>query len=187
MIVRFDKEGKAAGREQAFVQPLSHGMPVRNPTLPSEHASQAPTAEDIKLLRTLNEDEPYSLLRCPKKYTLAVRQFSLGMEIQSKKSSNTFMDKIGLGGLGGMASKDDPAAVSAHNLAELLSKARIKGYKLETYVLHTKYCSYVCVGAFDRPDDQQLKWLQDELPQLNSQLDPAIQLVARPVITVVPR
>jgi hypothetical protein len=186
MIVGFDEKGNPSGRKQAYVQPLAHGMPVRNPSLPSEHASQAPTAEDMKLLRTLNADEPYSLLKCPKHYSLAVRQFSLGMEFQSKKASSTFMDKIGLGGLGSLGSKDDAAAVSAHNLAELLSKARVKGYKLETYVLHTKYCSYVLVGAFDKADDPQLLWLQQELPQLNSQLDPSIQLVARPVITVVP-
>ena len=37
-------------------------------------------------------------------------------------------------------------------MADLLCKA-----KLEAYVLHTKHCSYVFVGSYDRMDDPKLK------------------------------
>src|SRR5207245_6607079 len=103
-------------------------------------------ADDLRLIRTLNADETYSLLKCPKKYTLAVKQISMPVQIQSKMTSSSLFDKFGWGG-----SKEDAAAVSAHNLAELLRKGRIEGLPIEAYVLHTKYCSYVTVGGFNSP------------------------------------
>ena len=59
-------------------------------------------------------------------------------------------DNLKTGGKSGQ--RVDAAATSAHNLAELLRKA-----KLDAYVLHTKYTSIVCVGGYDTVDDPALR------------------------------
>jgi hypothetical protein len=164
--------------QYAPVDPLTHGMVVHNPTIQMQTAAVDKEA-DMRLMRLLNEDEPFSLLKCPKKYTLAVKQFSLPVEIkQQQVKSSSLFDKLNFGG---STEKEDGAAISAHNMADLLRK-----WKVEAYVLHTKHCSYVCVGSYDSPDDRRLKQDQERLPQANAQLDPAIQFVARPVVMEVP-
>ena len=44
------------------------------------------------------------------------------------------------------------SARQAHEVADVLKKM-----KFDPYVLHTEHCSYVCVGAFDRPLIAELK------------------------------
>jgi hypothetical protein len=162
------------------VDPLQSGMVVHNPTVPVQATSEQ-NASDMKLLRALNENEPYSLLKCPKPYTLVVKQFSLPVQLEQEKKKNTSMfDKFSFNWF--QEKQEDYAALNAHNLAELLRKAN-----KEAYVLHTKHCSYVFVGNYASKDDPQLKHEQDLLPQLNRMLDPGVQLGPNPWVADVPR
>ena len=47
--------------------------------------------------------------------------------------------------------------------------------------------SYVTVGGFSNKDDGQIRRLQEQLPKLNDELDPAIRLTARPAVMEIPR
>jgi hypothetical protein len=180
-VVDFDKDnGQSKGLHKVFVNPFTHGMVVRNPSLPSEKATGF-SAEDMALLKALNADEPYSLLKCPKPVTLAVKQFSMGVTVQPTKNSSSLLDQLGLTN---SAPKEDGAANMARNLAAVLRNSKDK---IEAYVLHARHCSYVTVGSYDGPDDPRLKRDQELLPMINRQLPEAAQIVARPVPMAVPR
>ena len=191
-LVKFDDK-KPPTAAMGLVNPFTHALVVANPSIKApEQTKGKMSPEDLALLRALNENESYSLLKCPKAYTLAVRAFHTPASIESKQSSSSMLQKLGLGGSG---DKVDSAAVSAHNLATLLNamlsqSQTLQREKLTAYVLHTKYCSYVTVGAFNDANDQRIHFYQEELPKFNTgqhALNPAIQLVSRPPVMPVPR
>src|SRR5207248_8995570 len=156
----FGENGVLKNRKVVPIHPFVYGMVARNPGLPAERAG--PTEEDLRLIRILNVDEPYSALKCSKKYTLAVKAFALGGQIQSASGSSPLFNKSALPEI-----KEDHAAISAHNLAKLM-----RSWGMDAYVLNTKYCSYVTVGGFNDKNDRRVKQLQEDLPKLNDQLDP---------------
>jgi hypothetical protein len=182
--VKVDDKGQPYYGKVGLVNPFTHALVVANPSIKKAERPKGMTEEDLVLLRALNENEPYSLLKCPKNYTIAVRKFTMPASIDSKQSSSSMLNAIGLGSLG----KVDSAAESAHNLAKLLNENRIIGQQqnLKAWVLHTKYCSYVTVGSFDDPSDRDIRFFQEELPKMNPKLHPSIQLVAHPPLMPVP-
>jgi hypothetical protein len=164
----------------AVIQPFKRAMVVSNPTVQQNRPS-ADNAEDRALLRRLNEDEPYSLLKCPHPYTLVVKQFLLPRSVEASKTTGAFGGKQGSGGAN---NKEDTIAVSAHELARFLQQ----GCKLkEVYVLHNKYDSIVTVGGFDDVNDHRIRDLQEWLPRANQQLQKGLQLLPRPAIYEVPK
>jgi len=175
--VNIDDKGQTKDGDYVPANPFLEAFPAPNPCKPPQLAQRS-NAEDMTLLKSLNGNEPYSLLKCPKKYTLAVKQFSVPVVIQSNKTSSTIFGKIGFGDWG---NKTDAAAVSAHNLADFLHKG-----KFEAYVLHMQYASVVTVGSYDSPDDPRLLRDQERLPLLNTDLHEAIKL-ARPTVMPVPK
>jgi hypothetical protein len=184
-VMTFDKDGKPHEGSMGLVNPFAHALVVRNPALHTERAKRF-TAEDLALLQTLNEDEPFSLLKCPRPYTLMVKNFPMPSVTETpQKGFAGLLDKIGLGGGG---DKVDAAKVSAHQLADILRKGCFGtlNQHFDAFVLHTRYGSYVTVGNFDRGDDPNLLYLQQELPKLNAQLHPAAQLMW-PAVMEVPR
>jgi hypothetical protein len=150
--------------ENPFVQAFI----VPNPTIkrepPPENARRDP------FLKTLNADETYNLLKCPKRYTLAVAQFrtaattSIAPSKPAPKSS--FLQKLGFGGDDSGGQSVTASAMSAHNLAEMLRNK----LNFEAYVFHTRFASVVTIGSFDRPDEPALQALRDRLTRLK--LDP---------------
>jgi hypothetical protein len=184
--VRFDKDGKPIGEAMGLVNPFTHALVVANPSVKAPEQPKGFTPDYLGLLRALNENEPLSLLKCPKAYTLVVKQYSMPASVDSKKSSSSMLEKLGLGGSG---NKVDAAAESAHNLATILNGKTFQKEHLTAWALHTKYCSYVTVGAFDDPQDPRIRFLQEELPKLNTcerALSPALQLAAHPRLMPVP-
>ena len=105
----------------------------------------------MAVLRKLNANMPYDLFKCPKPFTLAVKEFQLGTIVQTNPA--TGMENFGFG----VRSNErvDGAEVSAHSLAALLTKARLKAY-----VLHTKFSSIVTVGEFESINDPELSSMQ---------------------------
>jgi hypothetical protein len=183
--VKLDKDDKPCYGKVGLVNPFTHALVVANPSVKLAERPKGMTEEDLVFLRTLNENEPYSLFKCPNKYTLVVRKFTMPAAIDSKQSSSSMLNIIGLGSIG---AKVDTAAESAHNLAKVLNGNRIIGQQqnLKAWVLHTKYCSYVSVGSFDDSNDPQIRFFQEELPKMNSNLHASIQLVAHPPLMPVP-
>jgi hypothetical protein len=149
--------------EQAWVNPFHDAFVVRNPKVKYE----APPAQNKPdpFLKQLNENEDYNLLKCPKRFTLAVAQFRAATILQPPPESNSILKKLGLGGKDTGGASLGAAALNAHNVAELLRK-----WNFDAYVLHMRYGSIVTVGNFDEPDDAQLKAIQNQLARMK--LDP---------------
>jgi hypothetical protein len=171
--------------EVAYINPFRNGFVVPNPTIPQQAANQ--NAAPDPLLKDLNAGESYSLLKCPRPYTLLVKQYQGAALVQSDSGGGGVLGKVGLGKGGVNGETLNAAGQSAHNLAELLQK---KGFK-EVYVLHTRYNSMVTVGSFADEKDNRLRHTQDMWARFQQQLPPDLlarmQLLTQPVPMIVPR
>jgi hypothetical protein len=187
------KNGLRVGAAEIVLQnPFNRAFPVRNPAMSDEQVAAAEPI-DLRLLQTLNAQEPLSLLQVKKPFTLVIKQFNTQqVVVRSKKEEDGFADSFKKGlYLDGRGTKEkeytDHAAVHAHSLAEAFRKSGLA----ETYVLHTKYCSFVTVGGYDSLDervDPRLKQMQDFLEsrfQMNAYQ--SIGLLPRPAPMAVPR
>jgi hypothetical protein len=165
--------------EAKYVNPFKRAFVARNPTIKQD----APRKEqlDIKALRAMNSEETYSLLKCPKRYTLAVKEFQTPFMMQDSKTSSNLWETLGMAN---KTDRVDGAALSAHNLAEALRKAM----RVDAYVLHTKYSSVVTVGSYDNPEEPGLKSMQEFLAgRFSQQPLVQIQFFHRPVPMAVPQ
>lgn len=162
--------------QQMYENPLLRAFVVRNPTVPVEKQEQKPDA----FLKKLNANEKYSLLRCGKPWTLAVKEFQGPAVLQeSQAPSTSFLQKIGLGS----RSSDvlTASALQAQELARVLREL-----KFDAYVLHTRGSSVVSVGGYDGPNDPNLQQMQKTLATLKFQGTP-IQLFTQPLPMQVPQ
>jgi hypothetical protein len=172
-----DKAGVLPDHSFTYVNPFPKAWVCRNPALPHQQTNTNQEL-DAKFLRNLNSNEPYSLLNCPKPFTLVIKEFSTPRFVRAKEDEKSVMETLGFGA----QERLDAAAVNAHNLADVLRRSK---QKLEAYVLHTQYNSFVTIGSFDAPDDPNLKAMQDTLQkELNI---PAVGLLPRPLPFKVPR
>jgi hypothetical protein len=129
--------------EKESLGPMCKAFLTTNPLLPREYF--APKGMDA-LVEQMNADLPYSLLRCPGKYTVQVATFT-GTVILDPQRIQRIQQ-----GQEDFESNLDKAALAAHKLTEAL---RMKGY--EAYEFHDRCASIVTVGSFDsvgtpRPD-----------------------------------
>jgi hypothetical protein len=134
---------------EGYVNPFLGAFVAHNPTVKQVRPADWDKV-DMTLLQKLNSRESFSLLNCKKPFTLVVKDFKTPTLFQQKAEKGSFLETIGLGVKSGQ--REDAAATSAHNLAELLHKAN-----LDVYVLHTKYTSIVCVGGYDSLDDPNMR------------------------------
>jgi hypothetical protein len=147
--------------KRGAVSPFVKAMCVPNPTVRRD-----PTRKKFDpFWVTLNEDEGYSLLKCKKPWTFAVKEYVGAAVIQSKASSGGFLD--GLSWLGGKKPGQilDAAGQEAHNLAEALRQ-----YNFEVYVFHTRNSSVVTIGSFDSPNDPQAQRIKQQYLSFQQQL-----------------
>jgi hypothetical protein len=182
-VVDVDKNGQAE-RKDRFLNPFAFAYPGPNPCIHAKPGNVS-NAEELALLKKLNADEPNSLFKCPKKFTLVVKTFDVPSSIQLASGNKSVMDtktKLPEG--------FDAASLKAQSVAVMLRKE-----KIEAYVLHTKYMSIVSVGGYDAPDDPRLVRDQERLPQfMNKALEKtlgqktaeSIKLLPRPAIMSVP-
>jgi hypothetical protein len=142
--------------KQAYISPFVNAFVARNPCLPKETQNADQDKINMGQLAKLNDFEPLSLLKCNKHYTLVVKQFNTQVMVQDRpKQANGFMDNLFK-----KQESVDYAAKNAATLAELLRRGGC-----ETYVLHTKFCSYVTAGGYDRLDDPRMAGMQTSLQQ----------------------
>lgn len=152
-----DKETHELKQKWVPVNPFLRAFVVRNPALPHEEQTrEAPF--DIALLRRLNADESYSLLKCPKKVTLVLKVYRMPTMIQQQFAPKKTVESLIFGN---SESKVDGAAKSAHNLAKLLREM-----KFEAYVLHTKSMSLVTIGGFDDISDPRVAVTKRHITQV---------------------
>ena len=127
---------EAMGSEKKELGPMSHAFVTTNPSLPPDFFASKTQLDPMVV--SMNKDAEFSLLNCPKKYTVQVATFKGGVVIKQDEiqaiQNGTKQMKSGL----------EEAADKAHRLAKAL---RIKGY--EAYEFHDRYASIVTVGGFD--------------------------------------
>jgi hypothetical protein len=172
--------------KEAPVNPFLGAFVVHNPSLPPERDPDA--GKPDPMIKELNSGESYSVLKCRKPWTLAVKVFQGTTILQTGGTSGgSIMGKLGMSKNTGDVL--DAGARTAHGLAELLRKLNF-----EAYVLHTRGCSVVCVGNYDRSDDPQL--IQNQKTLANLELkglpdftapDRCMRLFAQPLPMEIPR
>jgi hypothetical protein len=122
------------GNEKKDRGPMGHAFIIPNPLLPEDYfASRGVDQFTVRL----NEDNKYSLLKCPGKYTVQVAHFTGKVTIDQEEIEEIEKGK-----------KMETRLVKAGENAETLCRAlREKGY--EAYLLHERYASIVTVGSFN--------------------------------------
>jgi hypothetical protein len=183
-----DEHGKVTGKK-VEISPFHNAMCVPNPTIPRE---EKPAHKFDPFWTELNRFEDYSLLRCSKKFTFAVKEYHGSKVIQSTDSSGGIMSSLSW--LTGKSSAHmiDAAGLQAHDLADVLHKK----LNFETYVLHTRTSSVVTIGSFDSLDDPQAQRVKQQIQTFQQQLTSAwaptgkqdpLQLFPQPMPIEVPR
>ncbi len=136
-------------RENGIQQnPLEHGMPGHNPTIPRKVAqAQRPKADDF--LMSLNSGKPYSLIhKTTKPFTLVVKAYGAKFGQWRPGEAVSSSGKAADGEL------LERAAQQAEWVAKVLRQQRPP---YNAYTLHTRYESFVCVGEYDSKDNAQLQ------------------------------
>jgi hypothetical protein len=143
-----------ARRKGESQNPFPRALPGRNPTLPKkEVVLERPKADEF--LMGLNAGQPYSPIHKTKKdFTLVVQTY--GSKLGHVYKPGEVMQA------GGRADGEllERAAQQANALAAALRK---QDPPWDAYVLHTRYESFVCVGEYDKKDDDRLSLAKQKL------------------------
>jgi hypothetical protein len=137
--------------EGTYVSPFLNSFVVPNPTVPRQREVKS----DYPFYKKLNEYESLSVLKCRKPWTMVVAKYQGAQMIQSTSAPSGFLDKLWGNNTGEAL---EASGHNAHNLADALCKL---GF--EAYVLHTRWGSVVTVGGYDRPDDPQMRQVEEAL------------------------
>ncbi|MDR2754547.1 MAG: hypothetical protein LBC20_02465 [Planctomycetaceae bacterium] len=118
--------------------PLYMAFGVINPMLPPEN--QQGTVD--KLVETLNANSLYSLLRCPRRYTVRIATFTGKIiirqdEIREIESGKKLFSV-------GKTSELEIAGKAASQLCKVLREQGV-----EAYEFHDRFASFVTIGSFD--------------------------------------
>jgi len=146
------------GQEKQTVvddNPFLSAIVCRNPTI---KATPKPMVDPA--WAKLNSEEEFSVFKCPKPWTLAVKQYFGTALDQPLQSSGGIMERL-------WPSKHEgeginAAAFNAHELAR-----KLRGLGFEAYVLHTRVSSVVTVGGFDGYNDDEMKRMRQRLASLH--------------------
>ncbi len=141
----------------APINPFANAFVTRNPAAKQEAATKD-TAKEEQFLRSLNWGRPYSVYNCKKPWTLVVKDFGGVSVIQPRSNSGAFFNVLTLGKGPDLL---DANAKQAEEVARVLREL-----KYDAYVLHRRYDSVVCVGAFDASDDPALLQMKDQITKL---------------------
>jgi hypothetical protein len=150
-------EGKTIQGE-VTVNPFQTAFVTRNPLV-----AQAPKPKFDPAWARLNSREEYSIFKCPRPWTLAVRQYAGMLTAAPAEASGGIFDKM----FGGKKEGEmlNAAAYNAHELARTLRRLNF-----DAYVLHTRTTSVVTVGGFDSPTSPEVNRLKQRLAALQAQV-----------------
>lgn len=121
--------------------PLRMAFGVTNPLLPPEFFKQEGAIDEFVL--GLNTKRPYSLLNCPRRYTVQVATFTGKVEINPEKVQEILDGKKPF--TQRKVSELDYGMKAAQELCRILREK----HKIEAYEFHDRYSSIVTVGSFD--------------------------------------
>jgi hypothetical protein len=175
------QQGKGYELKRYAVNPFHTAFVIRNPTVPRE---QRPVAKFDPLWKKLNAEEPRSLYKCPKPWTLAVQEYVGTQVIMPANATGGFLEKLGFND-NNLGKRLDASAGMAQGLCDMLRELKFK-----SYVLHTRNSSVVTVGEFDSPTDPNLLRVQDQLSHFSfkdKQGHEAVKLFAKAQPMEVPR
>jgi hypothetical protein len=182
-VIPAQSGAKKPDAQRAAVNPFAHSFVVRNPSVPVE--KESPNRPD-PFWKELNAGENYSLLKCPKPWTLAIKEFPCTVVVQPQSAPNKFLNLLMGASTGEQLNAN---ALNAHNMAEALHKI---GF--EAYVLHTRSNSIVTIGGFDSASDPRMQQIERALHDNlkitydnPSFTDPNMNLFTRPMPMAVPR
>lgn len=151
---RADKPNKALADEGVFRTAFVSKNPFdgfKNIDAYTQRKSQERDKE-IGYETQLNGNEQFSVLKCPKRYTLLVARFDPPAVLDGSKES--VFDNVRPASYAKQGSRLEWAADKSRRLAELLRDGG-KGY--DAYVYHTMQSSYVTIGAFDSEKDVNIE------------------------------
>jgi hypothetical protein len=152
------REGQEAAQERP-VNPFQTAFVTRNPLL----VSAARPKFDPAWVK-LSSAEEYSLFKCPRPWTLAVRQYNGLSATVTAEEKGSFFEKLWGGGSKREGESLAAAAFNAHELARVLRKLNF-----DAYVLHTRTSSVVTVGAFTSDRDPEMRRTAERLAALHNQ------------------
>lgn len=137
-----------AKKENETPNPLGGAMLVQNPNLPEKLKMKGDLSNDAKrLLLTLNDNDPWSIYRLKKPFTISVAQFG-GMSMTDEKEFDEQMkQRKKQGGRDGMQ-------LAGENAVKLAEQLRKTGY--EAYTFHGQFASLVCIGGYSSNTDVRL-------------------------------
>jgi hypothetical protein len=146
----------------ALVNPFSTAFVVPNPTNPDK--LKPPPREENELAinnEELNRNNPFSpLVAHQKKWTLIIKEYKIPIPIIGRNEQAQRLDPAKTG------QTYEALGKQAEALAGLL-RNKAFGNAFDTYVIHSKFASYVTVGIFDGPNDPRLASMQATLSKLS--------------------
>lgn len=193
-VLKFLKDGY----EPKFLKDEKYGgiipsTPGRQKALSRAHMTVNPlmSAQEIKrksvdpLLKRLNSDSEYALIRNKGRYSLRVATFrgnsmmQLGNRTPAKAQG--YFEKM----IGGGDSLDE-AGQNAWELTQALRSARSLGYgrDFEAYVHHDRYESYVTIGSFDSPGDPRIAQLVERFRGRKPRVEKGLEVLDAEVMTI---
>jgi actin-related protein len=133
MFQMFPKSSAAPNR-RPFPMPLA----VPNPILPTSYIAQ--TGSNFKFIEKFNEKREFSLLSCPRKYTVQVATFNGKTVFRGDTNVNFYKNHT---------TKEQKTQLElAEASAEKLCRA-LRKHGFEAYQYHDQFSSIVTVGGFD--------------------------------------
>jgi len=175
-----DENGRPGTTEATYLNPFTNSMSVPNPSIKKVAGTTMPL--DPALVR-LNEDEPLSVLKNPKGWTLIVKDFSIPLSVQSKDQDGSIIGRV-------FGANNDPGSIleatakQARELAKALrnpdmeraaaaaaKRTGLTPRPLESFVLHVRTGSRVTVGSFDSPEDPALAEMQRLLANMSFKVE----------------
>lgn len=156
--------GGAAGKGEqttlsgGYLNPYKLAFVAPNPAAPKTLTGEA--GADPYVLE-LNKQEPLSVLKIQKSWTIVVKAYYAPVDMKDKDANNVIsIKKL----FNTQPENLDKTARLAQNMAKLLRD--LKPQPFETYILHTLNGSLVCVGQFDSATDPRMLAEQERLEAL---------------------
>jgi hypothetical protein len=142
-----------------------------NPLRPKEEKLSDAQLKSLKLIKEMNDPEPFSVYQLKAPFTLCVFKFSAATGIAKNEKKGFF---------GGGEKQSKGLATAADNARIFCKVMRDMGY--DAYIFHSDIASVVCVNGYQGRNDP--KWVEDfkkfsKMKILGIQLEP--NLISRPL------
>lgn len=153
------KDGGKATGERAYINPFQVATVAKNPVAPMQMDAEGEAL--LKLTLSMNTQEEYSVLKIQKPWTIVVKHFTPPNEVKGKDADRSMMERLFKPQKDVMVATAEHARSMAKMLRDMKPTEKFPYGPFESYVLHTKNGSLVCVGQFDSAEDPKLMQMQE--------------------------